>query len=73
MYDVNLIDTKVNNHSVFVVEFMSICPPLSRQRVPYDVLQSLSHFQLADDYGHDRDLISAMLVDVDNLFQQIVL
>ena len=62
MYDVNLIDTKDINHSVFAVEVMSICPILSRQRVPYDVLQSHSHLHLADDFGNDRDLILDMLV-----------
>ena len=69
VYDVNLIDTIGNNHSVFAVEIMSVCLPLSHQRVPSDVLQSLSHLPLADDYGHDRDLILDMLVGVDNYWK----
>lgn len=34
-----------------------------------DVLQSLSHLQLADDYGYDHNLNLDMLVDVDNYFK----
>ncbi|KAK4324412.1 hypothetical protein Pmani_004972 [Petrolisthes manimaculis] len=69
VYDVKLIDREGNNHSVFAVEVTTICPPLSRQRVPYDVLRSLSHLQLADDYGHDRDLTLDILVGVDNYWR----
>lgn len=69
VYDVSLIDTQGYKHSVFAVEVMSICPPLRRQRVPDDVMQSLSHLQLADDYGHDRDLTLDILVGVDNYWR----
>ncbi|KAK4322472.1 hypothetical protein Pmani_006812 [Petrolisthes manimaculis] len=69
VYDVKLIDSEGNNHSVFAVEVTTICPPLSRQRVPYDVLRSLSHLQLNDDYGHDRDLTLDILVGVDNYWR----
>lgn len=69
VYDVNLLDTQGHNHSVCAVEVMSICPPLRRQRVPEEVLQSLSHLPLADDYGHDRDLTLDILVGVDNYWR----
>ncbi|KAK3896281.1 hypothetical protein Pcinc_000025 [Petrolisthes cinctipes] len=69
VYDVKLIDSEGNNHSVFAVDVTTICPPLSRQRVPYDVLRSLSHLQLADDYEHDRDLTLDILVGVDNYWR----
>lgn len=69
VYDVNLIDTQGYYHSVLAVEVMSICPPLSRQRVPDDFLDPLSHLQLADDYGHDRDLTLDILIGVDNYWR----
>lgn len=69
VYDVSLIDRQGSNHSMFAVDVMSICPPLRRQRVPDDVLQSLTHLQLADDYGHDRNLTLDILVGVDNYWR----
>ncbi|XP_076057231.1 uncharacterized protein LOC143034768 [Oratosquilla oratoria] len=66
VYDVKVIDTQGNPHSILAVEVETICPPLSRQRIPSDVLQSLSHLQLADDYGSDRDLTLDILIGVDN-------
>ena len=73
VFEVNVLDTQGYNHSVFAVEVMSICPALCRRRVPNDVMQSLSCLQLADEYGHDRDLTLDILVGADNLIQQIVL
>ncbi|XP_076038999.1 uncharacterized protein LOC143024115 [Oratosquilla oratoria] len=66
VYDVKVIDTQGNPHSILAVEVETICPPLSRQGIPSNVLQSLSHLQLADDYGRDRDLTLDILVGVDN-------
>lgn len=71
VYNVNLTDTQGKNHSVHAVEVTSICPPLRRQRVPDDVLQSFSHLQLAEDYGHDRDLTLDILIGVDNYWRFI--
>ncbi|XP_076038379.1 uncharacterized protein LOC143023660 [Oratosquilla oratoria] len=69
IYDVKVIDTQGNPHSILAVEVETICPPLSRQRIPSDVLQSLSHLQLADDYGHDGDLTLDILIGVDNYWR----
>ncbi|XP_076037198.1 uncharacterized protein LOC143022737 [Oratosquilla oratoria] len=69
VYDVKVIDTQGNPHSILAVEVETICPPLSRQRIPSNVLQSLSHLQLADDYGRDRDLTLDILVGVDNYWR----
>ncbi|XP_066975359.1 uncharacterized protein [Macrobrachium rosenbergii] len=44
---------------------MSICPPLRRQTVTDDIFQSLSHLKLAEDYGHDCDLILDILIGAD--------
>ncbi|XP_076044820.1 uncharacterized protein LOC143027420 [Oratosquilla oratoria] len=69
VYDVKVIDTQGNPHSILAVEVETICPPLSRQRIPSDVLRSLSHLQLADDYGSDRDLTLDILIGVDNYWR----
>ncbi|KAK3868799.1 hypothetical protein Pcinc_025837 [Petrolisthes cinctipes] len=54
------------------VEVTTICPPLSRQRVPHDVLRSLSHLQLADDYEHDRDLTLDILAHEESVSHQLL-
>ena len=71
VYEMNLTDIKGHNHSLFAVEVMSICPPLRRKRVSDGVMQSLSHLQLAEDYGHDRDLTLDILIGVDNYWRFI--
>ncbi|XP_076037766.1 uncharacterized protein LOC143023138 [Oratosquilla oratoria] len=69
VYDVKVIDTQGHPHSILAVEVETICPPLSRQRIPSDVLRSLSHLQLADDYGSGRDLTLDILIGVDNYWR----
>lgn len=71
VYEMNLTDNKGENHSVFAVEVMSICPPLRRQRVSDEAMQALSLLKLAEDYGHDRDLTLDILIGVDNYWRFI--
>ena len=71
VYEMNLTDNEGQNHSLCAVEVMSICPPLRRQRVSDEVMRSLSHLKLAEDYGHDRDLTLDILIGVDNYWRFI--
>ena len=54
---------------VLLLNVASICPPLRRHRVSREIMQSLSHLPLADDYGIDRDLSIDILIGVDNYWR----
>ena len=65
VYDLNLIYIGGNKHSLPAVEVDVICPPLRRRKVSKEIIHSLSHLKLADDYDVNRDLNIDILIGVD--------
>ena len=67
VFKLKLWDSDKKVVPIIVAEISRICQPLMRSVVPYSVLNSFSHVELADDYHHDSSIEIDILVGLDSI------
>ena len=68
VYDLQLIDSQGQAHTISAVGVPTICQPISRIRVPQHILEELCLLPMADDYSKNSTLAIQLLIGQDQLW-----
>ena len=71
VYDLLLIDSQGQGHTLSAVGVPKICQPISRTRVPEHILDELHLLPMADDYSKNSTLAIQILIGVDQIWNYL--
>lgn len=72
LYDLKLLNSKGQVHSLVAVEIDTICAPLLRPKVPNDILRGYDYLSFADDYFRNQHINVDILVGVDSYWKFMI-
>jgi hypothetical protein len=72
VYSVDLEGLKQGSTKLVATEVDSVCAPVFRKRVPFDILKSFSHVELSQNYDVDSELSIDILIGLDYYWQLVL-